>query len=638
MKRSAALLLFVVVAIVHADATTPIDELDGSTDEKAALDSADQGKWVRAREQAEKILAANPRSFLGTWVMGLVYHDGEGNHARALYYVRKAHARLHKIAGNEPELADAITWDKKLYKEEADILLEMDHMEEMLTLLDKYDLMYKPRLLGLRVWGEMKLRRFDEARKLGDEMIAADDLNDRLDGYNNLAIIEFEDLRRDAAYKRSLQGMAGTQDRSCILASNAVLAALLTFRFDEAEEYGRKALTAEIKDCPVSAYQRLAPLYLLEGQFQKSISATKSLQQSGIDKRYRPQFAIENREETAGLLYALGKLEDAARIEGDIYDMPGRTGMSSGSLPRAHLTTSAFYWAILDARITEEHERSSVRPFFKDLARRAKIAALEMRRWEVEHAILKLATSEHELIFAMRPYSGVVDPWMIGTFAEALGEGVARKAIAMARALDADSPGAAAYYDAYDGELDWRVGDYASAARLAASALEKLPRLDMLMRWRTMTWYADALRKLGRKSEADDRLREVLESFPTMLRVLGVQLPATVTSDGSAIARAAADRLQGSSRLEKGDLAQITINDRGDSLEICLGDAARQIACTKQKENSHDVTGTISAALDAFQDSGLSPRVEMTQSDISSLDGSPTRIDSDTALKEILNK
>src|SRR5262249_9201683 len=163
--------------------------------------------------------------------------------------------------------------------------------------------------------------------------------------------------------------------------------------------------------------------------------------------------------------YALDKLEDAERIEGDIYDMPGRTGMSSGSLPRAHLTTSALYWAMLDGRIQEEEERASVRPFLKDVAKRAKLVELGLRRWEVEHAILKLATNERELIFTFRPYSGVVDPWLIGTFADAIGHGVARKALAMARALDADTPEAMPYYDAYDGELAWRDGDWAAAVK-----------------------------------------------------------------------------------------------------------------------------------------------------------------------------
>src|SRR5215471_2405766 len=116
-----------VSALVLAVSGTARADLirDGaSADERAVLAELDGDHLIKARDVAEKLLAKDPQSFIGAWAMARVHHDEEGNHARALYYVRRAETLL---AGRDRE------WEKKVLLEEYAILFEMDRNTEALA-------------------------------------------------------------------------------------------------------------------------------------------------------------------------------------------------------------------------------------------------------------------------------------------------------------------------------------------------------------------------------------------------------------------------------------------------------------------------------------------------------------------------
>ena len=75
---------------------------------------------------------------------------------------------------------------------------------------------------------------------------------------------------------------------------------------------------------------------------------------------------------------------------------------------------------------------------------------------------------------------------------------------------------------------------------------------------------------------------------------------------------------------------------KGDSVEICLSDeSGQQFACAAGEKKA-DEEATLMAALDAFHSAAFSPKVALTQSDLSSLDGSPIRVSADEVLKGVL--
>jgi hypothetical protein len=75
---------------------------------------------------------------------------------------------------------------------------------------------------------------------------------------------------------------------------------------------------------------------------------------------------------------------------------------------------------------------------------------------------------------------------------------------------------------------------------------------------------------------------------------------------------------------------------KGESVEICFSDERGQQFACGHGEKKADAEATLMAALDAFHSAAFSPKVALTQSDLSSLDGSPIRVSADEVLKGVL--
>jgi len=616
------LVVLVLSGVAHAAVTV-------TTEEQALLGRLDRDELIKARTEAEAILARDPNSFVATWAMARVHHDEEGNHARALFYVRRAEELLTNRLGGDP------TWHKKVLLEEYDIVFEMNRNEEALRVLDRYDALYGPGNQELRIWPLFKLGRPDEARAIATKLAGSDDWDDRARGYNGMLSIEFEAHDREAAYRWAVEGVRGTQERSCTILRNAAGVAYTRFRLGEAEDFARRADGAEVNDCTNAGYDQLAGLYIVEGEFQKAIAAIDQLKKEHVPKRFRPHYALMRRQILVDLLAALGKVEDGERMAGELYSLPPRTGMISTAVEVERFARSFRYWAALDNRLIQLREKRSYGPRIPDLPDDEVRVALQ--RWEIRRALIQLAARPDTLVNLVRPNLGDLNdftPWRAGGLIDVLGSGVVRLAVAEARRRDAEYPEAAAYLDALEGEIDFREGRLDPAVRLAASALAGLPPEEALLRGRTLAWQADALRRLGNAEASRAAYQTVLRNYPSLLRILDVKVPARIVRDETPLARRVADRLAGSSRFVISGSAPFTL-DVGDD-QICLLDGGgAQLACgAPEKEAAKK--DPVGALLDAFHSAAFSPRVSLTQADLQSLDGSPVRVGADQVLKGVL--
>ena len=613
--------------------------LVGTAAEQEALASAEAGKFVRAREQAEAILGKDKDSLLANVVLGKVNHDGEANHARALFFTRRAEELLARSFGAAPSSDLAIAWHRRLLGEEAEILMQMDRGLEALAVLDRYRELYGNDREGRRVWVLMKLRRFEEARRVAREMAASEKIGERISGFNGLIAIAGEAHDREGMYAVTNEGIAATEDRSCILRANGAGAALGVLRFAEAEDSARRSLTAEYNNCWAPDYDGLASLYLLEGSFQRAISSLQKLKEAHVEREAQPELSARNRVLLGQLLYALGQLGEAEKIADETYSMPGRTGISSTAVTQQHLATALFYWAVLDARVAQEEERRAAHALTGGAGDDVELARLILRRWEVRHAVLKLAADEEDLVTTIRPYLGPTDPWIAAALVRTVGPGVMTSAIASARALDASVPGLGAYYDAMAVEVAFLGGDLEDTVRQGVAALASLPPEEALIRFRVMAMTADALQRLGRADQARPYYRTLAEQYPTALRLLDLALPVTFASDGSAPAAAASARLASSPRFTAGDTGlrvDATVSD--GRLRLCLEDASgSQYACADAEHPGSD-DATLTATLAAFQDAAFAPRIDMTAANINSIDGNLARVPAARAVQGLLGR
>lgn len=595
-----------------------------TAEEKSLLKEIDGQHFIKARRAAEQLLEKNPESFVATWAMARVHHDEEGNHARALYYLKRA-----------SDLLDARDdgWGQRLLLEEYDIVYEMARNEEALEVLETYEQRYGPPPPNLKIWPLFKLGRYEESSAIATRLAGSKDLHERIWGYNGLLSIAFEQHDRLRAHHWALEGVRATEDKSCTILLNAGGTAYTNFRIPDAEDLMLRADKA--KDCTATPYDQLAVLAMLQGQPQKALSALQTAKKRYVEKRFRPQFGLVRREVLCDLLGVLGKESEAVKMAADLHRQPARTGMTSSPVKVERLRRTLRYAFALDQWIERLKERAATGPRLTGVAQATpELTQTLATRWEIRRALMQLLSADDRLLLVVRPnLSDVGDwaAWRVGQLADVVGAGVLRAAIARGRALDVESPPAAAYYDALDAELALSSGDEAEATKLATAALQSLPREEALIRWRTTAVRAEAARRAGRDADARADWDVVMRQWPTVLRVMGFVLPASLSHDGSALADEAASRLGRSPRfrLDASAPFKLRVDAGGKGLIICLTDqAGSRLTCS--------TADTVEATLEAFHNEAFSPKVSLTDTDLRSLDGSPVRVSADDALKKVL--
>ncbi|MFT3712393.1 MAG: hypothetical protein QM817_32500 [Archangium sp.] len=597
-----------------------------TADERALLDEVDQQHFIKARDKAEKILAGNPKSFPAAWAMARIHHDEEGNHPRALAWVRKA----------EKILDDADReWAIKCLLEEHFILAEMNRNEEAIAVLDGFEKKWGPPPPYLRIWPLFKSGHMKEAREIATKLAASDDEGDRADGYNGLLSIAFEEHDREGTYKWSMAGVDATSGKNCTIVRNAASAAFTRLKLDEAEQLSAKA--RKLKDCIDPVDNQIASLAIVMGQFQQAVAALESSKSSYIEKRYRPHFALVRRGVLVDLLEAVGQNKEAEKLAAELYGQQQRMGASSSSMEIERLTRVLRYDFALDGRITQLEEEMAMAPLPSGpTALASELARLVAARWEVRRGLIQLLSGDDRLLLLTRPAMGEVSDWShwrTGDLIEVVGTGVMRASIKRAREVDAKFPEATPLIDALEGEVAWREGNWKEAIRLAEAALAKMQKRDALWRWRVMAYRAGSLVKLGRNTDARADQQELLQRWPTAFRIMRLQVPVVVSSDSSTTGKDVADRLSRSPRFDVQEKApfRITVTGRGNSkaVDACLlDDNGSQLACASGDDPDK--------AIEAFNNAAFSPKVSLTQSDLRSLDGSPVRVGADKALKGLL--
>ena len=645
-KYILALLLLLLPSAVAAEWPGP-DEA-----EQELLRLLRSEKYIRAREKAEKLLRKRPGSIIAGYTMAMVYHDEEANLPRALYHIRRTEQRLVKRFGDRPTDHQAKVWHRKILVEQSIILGEMDLRTEQLEVMDRADARYTPKMDRWRIWPLMKLHRFDEALKLSRKLALSEDQYLRITGLNGLIAVDSERLRPRPCFKAGLKAVTATSHRSCILNQNTAEAAFAVYRFSEAERLALKSVQAPIEDCPASAYPHLANLYLLRADFQKAMDAVKSSRGAKVEKRYRQQFEMSNTAWLSRLLYTLGKFHKAHELAGRIMVSPDRVGMTSFSREVMKVIYTLDYHAAIMAKAEALREQASARPLSKRPVLWARLADLHRAAWVARRRVARLLSSKDHLLHLLRPYLKPLPPWHAGELIEVVGSGVMLRALARVRAAETMKEETAPYFDALEAEVAFRGGRMSRALTLALSAVKGLPRDEVLLRGRTRAIAAAAAWKLGQHKEAEVHFRAVLHRFPTALRILGVRLPVTIRTGPKELAGVVGKRLLSSRRLTAGQLG-FTVRVTGDrkALRICLERRGGQrVACSLStgegakadeaarawREAGKDRAALVALALDRFHEKVFAPKIDLTQRDINSLDGSAVRGDADEVLRGVL--
>jgi hypothetical protein len=236
---------------------------------------------------------------------------------------------------------------------------------------------------------------------------------------------------------------------------------------------------------------------------------------------------------------------------------------------------------------------------------------------------------ERRLLATLRPYlagSVAIPEWMEGELCAVLGPGVVAAALVQARKLE-DLPGAVAYFDAFEAEVAYLQGRPEDAARLAGQALAALPVSEVLLQGRVAAVGAQAAMDLGDPRRALELYDRALQLDPGVVRRLGLALPCSFTASGGPVASQAVRLLRGSPRFsDEGGGFAVRVEGGGQAGTACLsGPQGEVLVCAsvtpRAGEGPKDTARRLAAEL---HEAAFAPKLDLTQADLRSLDGSTT--------------
>ncbi len=625
---AAALAAGVWTATVAAQGLSKLPQQLGTAEEMDAVEAVDRRKFVRARELAQSVLDDDPESIPGLFAMASALHYGDGNLPQGTYLIRQARKLLEARAGKTPRDEINLYWYRRIIDEQISIAGDMDRREDQLRALKRRDEVFEPRPAD-HIWAMIKLERWMDARRQIRKAMNHSNLGQVFRAMNGLCALEFEMRNREAGYL-SCKAMADRFDNNEVAWSNTAESALTALRHEEAETHYLKA-TGLVNNSYGSPWRSLAMIYLLEGRVTEALSALKRAQKQ---RQGRPSYTHQQDQasmDTAvgSLMIALGRGQDAERLGRRVFERPDRAGGTSASGEQIKMTGTLLFWNALRMRTAQLREADAAKPWYQRLRPSTERRALELENWTVGRRAIAMLANEARLTELLRPHLlGIVniEIWMIASSMELLGPGVAQAAIEEARKAEESYPGTEGYFKALEAEVALHGGDEERALELAQEALDLLPRAEVLLRARVAAIGGKAADEMGREKRRNTLWDHALEDFPAIFRLMDYSLPVTVKYQDNDLAEDIADALLRSPRFHSEDAGlTIKITTQEDGARLCLYramDALHGCTTVKAQEDDEDDNALTVRASSQFHDYVMSPKLDLSQADVRSLDGS----------------
>ncbi len=601
---------------------------EAESDELVAFRLTQLERFVKAREAAEKVVAANPHSYVGHYVLAFAQHYGEANFPRALYHADIALREMEQRHGRDP--ADGPwRWHARILRELAAIHGDLEHHDERLAYTARYNELYEPDMLAERAWSLMKLGRYDEARLAAVTGLETEDPRQVEVALNALCAIEFEAGNDSVSYDacgRALEyGRAQPGGATTVDLTNFAEAARSVFRLDEAERIGLEATRAQ-PSWYGNPWLELAELYTREARYPEALDALKEVPRYRTQRppHVRDSDRSEGRRAIAAFFLVVGRPLDAIRLTEKARIAPDRRAHNSRD-PAQDIALAA----LLDrrARLVAAELRDEARPglpFYERPFDWVSTQGLRFEAWMSGREAAKMFADEEKLVGWFEigtARAAVVPPWLASELVEILGAGVVAEAVRLAREDD-DRDGSDAYYDAFEAEAALGEGDDERAAELAQRAIDRLGPAEELLRTRARAILAEAKRRTDDWDEALPLYENALISDPGVFRRLGLTIPVQFAETHDDTAADVVDLLESSPRLDESERGLI-VQARGN--EVCiLSEEGSSLGCgtTTALDGGEEHDDFVVRIAAGFHEQAFAPRIALTQADANSLDGS----------------
>lgn len=617
-----------------SDSDFEITALGDDREAASAYRLISEGRLLDAREAAEQILARKSDSYAGHYLLAYVLHHAEGNLAQALYHLREARRQFEREYSRAPSDDTPWRWHVWTLEELASVTGEMDMFEEQLKILDARDTGYDPDWVAERGWPLMRLHRYDEARRYIAKALRGKDPDQISRAYTALGAIEYETGNREKSYEICKKLIEIDEARNAIdpvTYTNAASTAASLLIFDECERYCIKATKHYEYGTATNPWLDLVWLYVQEGRIAEALDAAREMfrwndsQPPYIDEQTRAGIEWTS----AMFLLVTGHAEEAAAVTGRVLARPDRTGFTSGESERGE---AAVY--VLDSIASSvAAERKSEQASWSNWWDAVKCRAAEMRyrvnAWRSARAAAAIVNDERLLLATLRPYmpgSIAAPEWLEPDLCRMLGAGVVLSSLERARAVES-LKGAGPYFDALAAEAAVMRSRGEEGLALARRAIDGLPQAETMLRARMSAVAGVGALDRGDLGGAAALFSRVLQTGAGFIRQMDIALPCRIVWSGGAVAEAAGKMFKKSPRFdERGGGFTLQVGGTDSSGSAVLSGPSGEVLASvrigpRAGESSKDAARRLVAEL---HEQAFAPRVDLTQADMRSLDGSTT--------------
>lgn len=615
--------------------------------ERLAYLAIQSREYVRARELAATILKINPESPAAHCVLGIVMHRSEGSLPRALFHLERSRALFEARYGRIALDPAPWRWHLAAIDEAAYVNGAMGNDARKLELLDEVNELYGPRLaaarggiqeirIAERGWPLMRLHRYGEARAAVTDALKLDRLRaleQHVTALNALCAIEGEQQHRRETYLECLRSAELDRNESLgdpVAYTNAAIGAQAVLKMDEAEDLmieGTRHFSHAVVSNP---WLDLMVLYVAQGRIPEALGAMRKMQE--WRNRQPPYMDEQNRAQTevaaAQFLIVAGRPFEAVHITRRSLEQPDRTGYTSSDTEQWQSAAALVHTVACKTAAELKLEEASWLPFWPGMMARMEAWSLQLQAWSAGRRAASMLAGRRILVSTVRPYlpGGVeIAEWIQLELPALLGPGVLSAVVREARSIE-DLEGAQGYFSAFDAEVSRLSGSDRETLEQSERALRELPGSEVLLQARVSAIGAEAAWEIGERARAEALFARTLQVDPGALRRLDVRLPVRINATAGEAEQKAARALARSPRLTEGGRFVIAVTSSGSELGACLsGPQGEVLGCARVTpragESNDELAGRLSGE---FHAEVFAPRIDLTQADIRSLDGSPT--------------
>ena len=599
-----------------------------------AFAAIEAGRMILARELAEKLLAADPASVEGLCTLGVVLARAEGDLSGAAHYLGRCRdafeARYGPPGDDNPWL-----WHQLAFRWHAQVLGDLERRDEAVEVATEYARIYRSDSRQDTAWWSYRAGRYDEARQQALGIIAdAEEAEERATGWMVLCAVEADEGNLLAMYEAChtaveedlVDGTVGA-----VHYSNAAESARALLLVDEAEELLLEATEHFRENSTAIPWSDLTLSYIAQARLPEAADALREAQRWRRQQHaYAGALTWAHQDLIAAhLMLVVGREDVAAALSRRALERTDRYGSISTAQDErdgwANLLDRAIHRTLAQTYL-EEASWSGWRE-----AMNAYVNALKhwFRGWRAGRRFVASFADARLLESRLIPYApgrAQMPEWLELDLVALIGPGVVEISL---RRLDLEPPpeAASAYAMAFAAESARIDGRHARSLDLAKLTLEGLPRWEALLRARVTAGAAASSVELGDNDLAARFFDQVWQVDPGAIRRLGLTLPARFNATGGPAAFEALELLKDSPRFSRASSGfEVRVEAQGEALIGCLhGPDGTVLRCADARPGARSAVEQKPLPVQlarAFHERVFAPRVDLTQLDVRSLDGS----------------